>query len=681
MMNWNFKLQRNIEGRSTGYMVQGYASSLVQTLSTKGVGGAMSGQFNKFVDKHLSKASGAQDYVENTYGDLGENLRMRHTEQLPEHLQSTDAIGCLVKYGLEAHYNMAMQEVTPMADSFISYLEMLSAQLTKKSPNTTIVENTPGLSKSQQKKRNVDMRARQRNLESVIELMKFERRKFAYGQEETSAKNRRLKRIVNDVFAYTSFIRLGFDLAGQTKNYFSGNLQAFIAASGYDSNHYSRTDWLWAKGKVYGYNGFLHNYFADFGKITEASLDTMLYRYMNPAQKGFEKYLTEVSGSRGRKAAAELLNVQELGYMIQDKGDTEIAVTVMYAVMKRYTFKKIKSRNADGSIAEYEKDADGNVVEVPAADAYVVNKGALERRDDVDYTQADENRLRNIIYSEMRRTQGNYAKADMTKFEENVMGKLMFFYRKYLVPQFLNRFGYMRPNWEAGDMAFGYWRAVYKVWQVYGTANTLKHMVLGDKLASKFGSNVDTFFVIDPDTGELVKKEGDFYRRNISQARRDMIAMIIVTMMASGLYIMLKNNDDDDDDEKAMGFFAGNVMRVMWGVKGETLSMFPLGGGSEEYIRNFTTLTVYTRELKALKAIGAHSLYYLLAMGMDEMPDKDEDPASYKLWKNAFYTRKAGFYKKGDAKISKDLFDISGLRNFRNLVDPSVAVQNQKKNE
>ena len=59
----------------------------------------------------------------------------------------------------------------------------------------------------------------------------------------------------------------------------------------------------------------------------------------------------------------------------------------------------------------------------------------------------------------MRRAQGNYAKNDQTEFESRVLGKMVFFFRKFLVPQFLNRFGYLRPNWEGSEMALGYWRA------------------------------------------------------------------------------------------------------------------------------------------------------------------------------------------------------------------------------
>ena len=41
----------------------------------------------------------------------------------------------------------------------------------------------------------------------------------------------------------------------------------------------------------------------------------------------------------------------------------------------------------------------------------------------VEVEKEDEDRIRNTIYSEMRRAQGNYAKQDMTKLEETPFGR------------------------------------------------------------------------------------------------------------------------------------------------------------------------------------------------------------------------------------------------------------------
>jgi len=677
MMDMFFELQKKVEGRKVGYMVPGYAASLIENLAEEGIMGGLKKEWSKFVDKSV-RAVGEQERVSNVYGDLGGRIRMRFTEQLDPNIQTQDAIGAMIKYVLEANFNIAMQDAVPMADNAITYLEMMSGRLKREieAGATYVTDPVTG------ERKQVDMSVRQRELDKIIDQLKFERKKFAYGQEENEdSKARVLRKRLKQVMAYTAFIRMGFDVANQMKNYISGNVQTWIAAGNFKSDHFSQGDFMWAKGKIYGYDGFLANYFKDWGKVSDLTESTMLYRMINPLQKDYTKYVSDVTGGSTRRVMGKVMNIQEMGNMIQDKGDTEIGLTVMYAVMNKYRFKKIASFDASGK-AVYEKDAEGNDVLVPAHEAYYKDSsGMLTRNPMVEYSEEDENRLRNIIYSEIRRAQGNYAQSDQAKFEQTVLGKLMFFYRKYLIPQVLNRFGYLRPNWEAGEVAVGYWRAVSMAWQYYGPANTLKHLVLGDKLARKFGSNMDLIDVMDKDTGQTSERQGDFYSRKIAQARRDMIMMAIMSMLSMAAMSYLRRKDDDDEE---ISMLEGNMLRVLWGVKGETTSMFPLGGGSDEYIRNFTSLTVYTRELNAIKRFGSHGLNYIMAMmyngGEEPDPEYDGDVA-YQIWKDAFYTRKAGRFEEGDAKIVKDIEDLTGIRNFRDFFDPEDRVQQMKKNQ
>ena len=657
-MKMFFELQMKTEGRKIGYQVPGFAASTVENLARNGVSKSFNSEWARFVDKNL-KLEGNQDAVENTFGELGSKIRHRFANQLDESLQTTDAIGAIIKYTTEAHYNIAMQNVAPQADMYIEHLEYMSKKI-----GENLQQGKPMIIKDPSGKDvKVDMSRRKKELDNVIDILKFERRKFMYGQtESTDAASRRATKIMNGIFAYTSFVRIGFDVANQMKNYISGNVQAFIAAGGMDSDKYTREDFMWAKGKVYGYNGFLHQYFSDWGRVNDVGDSTLLYRFFNPAQKNYLKYVSEITGSKGRRLKGKLLNVQELGYMLQDKGDTEIAVTVMYAVMNHHKFKVIDRYDAAGKPV-YKLDADGKEMMVPVHEIYIKDaQGRLTKRQDVEYTEDDENRVRNIIYSEMRRAQGNYAKADMTKFEETTVGKLVFFFRKYLIPQFLNRFGYLRPNWEASEAAIGYWRAVAIAYKAYGPKEIAKHAILGSRRMSRKNDN----------------QMGAFLTRKVGQARRDAILMGIMVALGT-LALQYVRKKDDDDEELSM--LEGNAIRVLWGVKGETLSMFPVGGGSSEYIRNFTTLTTYTRELEALKKFGSHSINYGLAMTMNggEEPDPAYHSAIYQdIWKDAFYGRKYGAYEKGDAKIAKDLMDLSGIKNFRDLINPNYRIDQMK---
>ena len=687
MTNYFFKMQERTKGKKIGYVSPGFASSKMENLSKNGLIKSLGVGWDQYVDRYW-KAEGEQDLAENTFGDLKGQVRMRYTQQLSKGLQSEDVISSIIKYSLEANYNIAMQRVTPKVDAYIAYLETLSADLkTKVEAGTTSYED-PVTGKRQV----VDMAKRQRQLDTVIEQIKFERRKFAYGQEESDNKaNRQTKKIVNQIFAYTSFVRMGFDVANQMKNMVSGNVQAFIGSGSLESNHYGTEDLKFAKAKVYKptEGGVLRDYMKDWGKVNDLSDSTLLVRMINPSQKDFMSYLKEASGGQSRRRKAEMLGVQEFSYLIQDAGETEIAITIMYAIMNRYKYKVIESKNADGTY-NYKKNANGEFEMVSAHEAYVRDPqtNQLVLRKDVDYTKEDEKYLRNIIYSEMRRAQGNYAKDDMTKMEQTIFGKLMFFYRKYLIPTFTNRFGYLRPNWEAGEAAIGYWTAVGKAFKYFSKKDVVKHFILGTKLAEKYGSTLNQITIYDPadldkpiDQRRKKQVTGTLYKRKIEQARKDAIMMSILAML-SGMVLEYVASMDDDEE---VGFLVGNAIRIFWGVKGETLSMFPIGGGSDEYIRNFTSLTVFTREFNAISRVSEHAWNLGLSMlyngGAEPDPEFDGFDA-YETWKDSHYTRDVGNrYEKGDPKILKDIQDFSGIRNFYDIIDPSDRIDQMRKNQ
>jgi len=682
MMDTFFGMQKRIEGRTIGYTVPGFAASLVESIANEGFGRGFAKQYNAFVDKHL-KAEGQQDMSENIYGDIGARIRMRFSNQLDEEIQSTDAVGSFMKWTTEAHMNIAMQEIAPVSKGFIEFLRLQRNQLAKDRLKGEIYVTDPQTGE----KTKIDIETKLGEIDNLLKIIEFENGKYLYGiTESTQEASRKMKKVVDSFFKYTSFIRIGFDVVNQTKNYTSGNVQAFLAAGGNDSDHYSKRNWLFAKGKVYGYSGFLANYLKDWGRLSDLSESTMLYRMMNPAQKDIIKYFQNSSGSRKRRMAEKLTQVGELGYMLQDKGDTEIAVTVMYAVMDNYRFEEIESIDPVTGEKTFKRDASGNIVMIPAHQAYYKDaNGNLAIRKDVNYTKEDEKRVRNIIYSEMRRAQGNYAGNDQTEFESRILGKMVFFFRKFLVPQFLNRFGYLRPNWEGSEMALGYWRAFARSMRLFGVGNTMKEFLVGSNTLSKMGMSggLKTYVIKDPKTGKVIRTEdvGDFYAKRVHHARRDAIAMTLLTIISMMLLSFVKRRDDDDEE---LSMLEGNAIRVIWGTKGETVSMFPVGQGSQEYVKNFTTAIPFVREFSATIKMLNHGIKYGMAMTMNggEEADPDYDSELYQsIWKDAFYSRKSGAYEKGDAKIVKDIVDLTGIKNFRDMFDPNYRIDVLKRNQ
>jgi hypothetical protein len=150
------------------------------------------------------------------------------------------------------------------------------------------------------------------------------------------------------------------------------------------------------------------------------------------------------------------------------------------------------------------------------------------------------------------------------------------------------------------------------------------------------------------------------------------------------LLAYVKRRDDDDDEDKGLSMLEGNAIRLFWQVKGETNSMFPVGEGSTEYVRNFTTGVPFVREFTAgIKTLNhGYSLGASLIANNGAEPDPNLDSQWYQeTWKNAYYNRKSGSYEKGDAKIIKDMVDLTGIRNIRDLLDPNYRIDILKRNQ
>ena len=660
-----FSLQKKVEGRKAGYNIPGISSSLVENISRDGVIKAFNKQKEIFFDKHIKTMESQHDQVENVFGDQGQRLRMRFTTQLSEELQTEDAIGAILQYATEAHLNIAMQEVAPLSKSAIELLKLKRSDLEAMDKGgKTFITNEKG------EKEEVDMAKRLRELNKVIEVLEFESAKALAGQY-SSESSRKYQKIASQIFGWTAFVRIGFDLANQTKNYVAGNLQAFLAAGANKNDKYSKKDYLVAKGMIYGYNGFLMNYFSDWGKVSDLHESTMLYRIYNPLQKDMKKYYEDIAGGRKRKFAENVSNPKEMSFMLQEKGDTEIGLTVMYSVMNSHRYPEIESIDPTTGKKVHKTDDEGNVVYVPAHQAYAKNKqGQLVRRTDVDFTEEDETFLRNVIYSEIRRAQGNYAQSDKTHAERELLGKSMFFFRKFLVPGMLNRFGYLRPNWEGGEASLGYWRAVIQSFKYFGPKATLGEFFLGSSLLDKIGADGLGVMSVKDDEGNIIKQDvGDFYKRRVHHARRDAVAMSLLGILGFMLLSFVKGKDDDEE----LSMLEGNVIRVIWGVKMEAMSMFPVGAGSTEYVKNFTTAIPFVREMNSIIRMGNHAWSLGLAMIINggEEPDPGYDSEYYqKVWKDAFYSRKSGPFEKGDVKLVKDFTDLTGIKNIRDIFQP-----------
>jgi hypothetical protein len=637
-------MQKKIKGKSIGYTVPGAKATSMQNIFEKGFIGGLKGEAAKIKDNMFTLSISQADLVENTYGDSKEAVGMRFNKQYDGELQSKDAVSSVFKWLYEAHVNEAMSYAQSTA---MITIDMVNSAITE------LAERDP-----------IANEKRINDLKNLSDMLNFEMKKFVQGATEAKV-SRVTKKTVDMVMKIASFGRMGYDVVGQLKNYVSGNVQAFIAA---DSNgHYSVANYLWAKGQIYNMNGFLGKYIGDWGKVGNLSKETMLYRLFNPAQKDYVKYLNMTSGSKGRRLAEKMVSFQELAYALQDKGDTEIAMTVWLSIMDSYKF-NVMTKDASGNWTQ-KLDENGHPELVRATEAYALNdKGQLVIREDVQYTAKDEQRLRNIVYSEIRRAQGNYAKSDMAEAERTIIGRMMFYFKKYLVPQIVNRVGVLRPNWEGEEAAMGYWRAMIAVARLYSVRDAASFLLVGGiskKMAQKLGSGT----------------VNEFYATKAAHASRDFMASIILVSLSIMALGLVKQRQEDDEE---LGMMEGALVRLIWGIKAETTSLTPIPGlgSGDEYIRNFSTITSLAGDATKLYRSIQHALALAVIIPYgDEGPDAADHPILSTIYEKNIYQRKEGPFEEGSAKIKKDLYDMSGLKNFHDLFFPDYRVKQMSKRE
>lgn len=612
------QVQGNTTGKMLGYHFPGYEEKSLDDYMNKGLVGGVKNRMKMFKEKNLT-IHGEYDFTVNNYNTtLEDRIQFKHNRPLSIDQQTTDGIGAVIRWYENALVNQSAAEAQPMAKSMISYMESLYAEL----QNSNLV----------------DKNERMNNMKRVIDSMKFEYGKFIKG--ETKQDQGRAGRVADMMLRTIGITRLAFDIPNQVGNLLSGNVQAYLGS--HKSGLYSGQNYLWAKTKVEGPDGVFASLLKDYGKVGNKTFMTKMLLYFNPMQESLDHYYDKTRGTTQRMTQG-LLDGNPM-FFIQDKGELEIGSTIWLSIMDANKVKVVKSRNEDGSVQEYEKDLNGNIKTINAYEAYTqTDKGEVKIREDVEWTKEDEQALMKSVWSEIRRTQGNYASADQTRAESGLTGRLLVYYRKYLAPAIKNRFGRREENKEAAEVAYGFYRALVKGFQVYGTKKMMMSMI-GAK-----------------NTGV-----SDYYNRKSVMAMREMIIAVGLYFLGSlikGLY-----DDLEDEEDSAKRTILLNMLAIYSKVDMETRSLVPLpaAGGFQDYLENLGSFTNANRDaLKVFQALD-HGIF----LGVSQFSDSEF------VQKQAFYQRDTGIFEEGDAKLTKDLMDISGYMNTYELFNPETRVKN-----
>lgn len=620
------KFQETTTGKGLGYNFPGYVIKSVDDYVEKGLKDSFQNRMKLLRDQFFQNEY--YDYLNHGYIGSGQGVIFKHNTALPYDQQSPDGIGSVVKWFEEAHINKSMAEINVLSESAIKAMTILRANV-----------NASTLPDKQQ---------RLKGLDTVIASMQAEYDKFVKGEYKKDEGN--ISRYGDAVLRGLGFTRLALDIPSQIGNMFSGNVQAFLGT--HKSSHYAFKNYLWAKSKVYdSKDGFMISSLRDISKIGKRSFITKMYSYFSPQQEQVSMDYDRARSGKRRftQGAADM----EFNFAIQNAGEIEIAATIWLSILDAHKVKLVKTRDVNGNIVEYQKDADGNDIVINAFEAYRENdEGEIVIRDDADWSIRQEEQLQKTVWSEVRRTQGNYGKWDQSKFEQRFLGRLVTFYRKYLEPAVRNRAGRLEYDWESGDMRMGTYWGLVRTFQYFGYKEAVK-MIFGKQLS-------------DSDVGW-------FYQRKSQSAAKELGTGLALSMLTSMLLAAVPDDDDLTDGERIVLY---NLLAIYAKVDMETRSLIPepfFIGRPQEYITNFTDLTNAGRDVGRMLDLVVDFGSY---MAMRLAPDGSA--LEQVLADKALYQRNTKMFDKGDPKFLRAASQTFGIMNVRELYEPEERIQNFK---
>jgi hypothetical protein len=357
--------------------------------------------------------------------NLFQFLPVKFKGKIDESLISYDIFGIITKFGHHSMLRDQFNETLPKAKSLFEIVKNSKKIPDIENENRRFGKMLSFFTNIKNEKNN-----RAKSLEEIIKTVMF-------GEFEKAATDGiEWNKIVGNVNLVAALNTLAWNIPGSVVNYMSGHIQLLVESSAgkyINNKDYRRGQKLYTK-----YIGDLLSDMRSFKEGNKSNIGQML-DYWGALQGEFEE---QVGDGFRKTLVKESFESFGFGMYLRKAGEHELQTSLWLSMMSKETvlykgktmslldaYSNLKSE--EGSLSISEKEG-------------IIKKSKLENGkivEDGNWTSKDEVDLMLKIQKVNMDLNGNYAKINKTVAEKYALGKSTFFFRKYLIPFVIRRFG------------------------------------------------------------------------------------------------------------------------------------------------------------------------------------------------------------------------------------------------
>ena len=444
------------------------------------------------------------------------------------------------------------------------------------------------------------------------------------------------QKAVDQIMKLSSYTMLGLAPFNWTVNWLSGQVQNMVEAAG--GKYYDFKTYMKAKKEIYmstKYGHIMKDMMSDYSKVGKKSFWGQIIDVFDPIQGEFEN---EYGHKTSWNKVGNILRAGIFSGKIW--GEWEIQMSSFIAFMKNVklyngkmydkdsfitmkigtdftgmTLKEIRTKKLE-ALKEFDK-LQVNLLDIleKGQDGKLTVKAQYQNVFEIGGKQFSD--LVAKLHSMQKRINGSYAKFDNAYAAKSSIGRMMFFFRKYLIQLGMNRLGYRRPDFEGMTVEQGFYI-------------TFAQTVLKD--LAKFRFNIIKNW----------NNYSDTERAAIAKTLTDM-AVIFTCWM---IYSMLLGYDPDDKDRlkklRKQSWSSQAMIYMMLKVRSETEQFIPLpGAGLDEVKRIYSNPSIMFGTVTNFLVMGKQLLGH-----MGEIIGIEDDSLYYKK-----DSGESSFKEKGDSKF------------------------------